>query len=165
MAGVAIVVVFLLVFGAVRAVVIVPKGSAYVIERLGRYRETLLAGFHMIMPLVDRIAFKHALATQTEELSDVCETKDRHRASITAALSFLVLDAQRASYGAADYLASLRQLVRTSQKRYVEGETWDSLREDRRSLEREVLRNVEAPAEAVGVKVLKYEVQDLQLHV
>jgi regulator of protease activity HflC (stomatin/prohibitin superfamily) len=162
MAGVAIV-VFLLVFGAMRAVVIVPNGSAYVIERLGRYRETLPAGFHLIMPIVDRIAFKHALARQTEELSDVYETKDRRRASLAAAFRFRVLDAQRASYGAADYLDSLRELVRTSQKRYVEGETWDSLREDSRSLEREVLRNVEAPAEAVGVIVLEYEVRDLQL--
>ena len=163
MAAVAIVVVFILVVGAVRAVVIVPNGSAYVIEHLGRYRATLTAGFHIIMPIVDRIAFKHALGTQTEELSDVCETKDQHRASITAAIRFLVLDAQRASYGAADYLNFLRELVRTSQKRYVEGETWDSLRENSRSLEREVLRSVEAPAEAIGVKVLEYKVRDLQL--
>ncbi len=164
MAGVAIVVVVLLVFGVVRAVVIVPNGSAYVIERLGRYRATLHAGFHIIMPIVERIAFKHALATQMEELSDIYETNDQHRVSLTAAFRFLVLDAQRASYGAADYLNFLRELVRTSQKRYVEGETWDSIREDRASLEREVLRKVEASAEAVGVKVLEYEVRDLQLH-
>lgn len=146
-----------------RAVVLVPADSAYVIERLGRYRKTLLGGLHMIIPIVDRIAFKHPLAVQTEELSDVYGMKDQRQASLEAAFRFRVLDAQRASYGASDYLEFLRQLVRTSQKRYVEGKTWDSLREDRRSLEREVLRNVEAHAETVGVTFLEYEVRDLQL--
>ena len=117
----------------------------------------------MIMPIMDRIAFKHTLASQTEGLSEVYETKDRHRATVTSAVQFRVLDPQRASYGAANYLDSLRQLVRTSQKRYVESQIWDSLREDRRSLEEDVVRNAEGPADAFGVRVLKCEVQDLQL--
>jgi regulator of protease activity HflC (stomatin/prohibitin superfamily) len=120
MAGAAIVVAFLLVYGILKAVVIVPNGSAYVVERLGRYRQTQFAGLHVIMPILDRIAFKHALAPQTEQLSDVCETKDRRPARLEATFRFQVLDAQRASYGAADYLDFLRTLVRTSQKRYVE---------------------------------------------
>lgn len=162
MAGAAIGVVLLLVFGAVSAIVIVPKDFAYVVERLGRYHETLSVGFHVIMPIADRIKFKHSLAAQTEELSDVCETKDQYRASLTGAFRFRVLDAQRASYGAARYVDFLRELVRTAQKRYVEAQTWDSLREDRRSLTREVLRYVQAPAETVGVIVLEYDLQNLE---
>jgi regulator of protease activity HflC (stomatin/prohibitin superfamily) len=162
--GAAIVVVlFLLVFGAVKAVVIVPNGSAYVIERVGRYRRTLPPGLNFIMPIVDRIAFKHVLMPQTEELSDVYETKDQHRATLAASFRFQVLDAHLASYAAADYLDLVRHLMRTSQKRYVETQTWDALREDTRSLEREVLNYVLAPAEAVGVRVLEYQVRDLQL--
>jgi regulator of protease activity HflC (stomatin/prohibitin superfamily) len=163
MVGVAIVVAFLLVYGALKAVVIVPNGSAYVIERLGRYRATLPPGFNIIMPILDHIAYKHALTQQTEELSDVYETKDRRRATLAAAFQFRVLDAQRASYGTADYRDSLRVLMRTSQKHYVAGQTWDSLRQDSRSLESEVLRNADALAETIGVKVLEYTVRDLQL--
>jgi len=163
MVGVAIVVAFLLVFAALKAVVIVPNGSAYVIERMGRYRATLPPGFNIIMPILDRIAYKHVLAQQTEELSDVYETKDRRRATLAAAFQFRVLDPQRASYGSADYRNFLRELVRTSQKRYVAGETWDALREDSRSLEREVLQSVDELTEAIGVKVLEYTVRGLQL--
>ena len=163
MSAVVIVVLFLVVIGAVRGVVIVPVGSAYIIERLGRYRGTLPPGFNLIIPMVDRVAFKHLLTTQSEELSDVYETKDRRRASVKSECRFRILDAQRASYGAADYLDFLRALVRTSQRRYIEGKTWDALREDTRSLEGEVMSNVDAPAEAVGVKVLEYHVRDLQV--
>ena len=160
---VAIVVVFLLVVGASLAVVIVPVDSVYVIERMGRYRKTLPVGFNVIMPIADRVAFKHTMALQTRELSDIYETKDQRRTSLASAFRFRVLNAQRASYGAADYLASLLETVRASQKRYIEGEAWDSLRENTRLLENEVLRNVDAFAETVGVKVLEYEVRDLHL--
>ena len=163
MTSVAIVVVFLLVVGAVKAVVIVPRDSVYVIERMGRYRTTLPVGFSLILPIADRIASKHTLALQTRELSEVYETKDKRRASLTSAYRFRVLDAQRASYGAADYLASVLEIVRASQKRYIEGEAWDALRENTRSLENEILRNAEEPTEAFGVRVLEYEVRDLHL--
>ena len=162
--GVAIIVcLFVIVFGAVKSVVIVPNGSAYIVERLGRYRRTLPPGLNFIVPIVDRVAFRHVLMPQTEELSDVYETKDRHRATLAASFRFQVLDAQRASYAAADYLDLVRHLMRTSQKRYVETQTWDALREDTRSLEREVLNYVLAPAEAVGVRVLEYQMRDLHL--
>ena len=64
---------------------------------------------------------------------------------------------------AADYLASVLEIVRASQKRYIEGEAWDALRENTRSLENEILRNAEEPTEAFGVRVLEYEVRDLHL--
>lgn len=160
-----VVVVLFLVFGVVRAVVIVPPGSAYVIERLGRYRGTLAAGFHMITPLVDRVAHRHSLALQTEELSDICTTKDHHRIRVAASFRFRVLDSQRAAYGSADYLQFIRELVRTVQNRFVDQVDWEFLRENSRSLEREVLHDLEAPAETVGVKVLGYEMRDLKLQV
>jgi regulator of protease activity HflC (stomatin/prohibitin superfamily) len=103
MIGVAVAVVLLLVFGAIRAVVVVPGSSAYITERLGRYRGTLPPGFHLIVPIVDRIAFKHLLTLQTGELTDVYETDDRRRATLATTFRFRVLDAQRASYGAADF--------------------------------------------------------------
>jgi regulator of protease activity HflC (stomatin/prohibitin superfamily) len=78
-------------------------------------------------------------------------------------VGFRVLDAQRASYGATNYLDYLRNAVQTSQKKYVEGQNWESLREDTRSAESEIWRNVDGLAEAIGVKVIEYKVQDLQL--
>jgi regulator of protease activity HflC (stomatin/prohibitin superfamily) len=160
--AVAIVVAIVVVYFFLKAKVIVPNDSAYVVERMGQYVQTLHPGFHVLMPLLDRVAFKHPLAMQTEEFSDAYETKDRRSATLKSSVRFRVLDAKRASYGAADYLDYLRTAVRTYQKKYVEGQNWESLREDTRSAESEILRNVDGLAEAVGVKVLEYEVKDLQ---
>jgi regulator of protease activity HflC (stomatin/prohibitin superfamily) len=159
---VGIVVVFVLVVLALRAVVIVPVGSTYVVERMGRYVGTLQPGFNVIMPILDRIAFKHPLAVQTQELSDHYETKDRRQVSLTSTFRYRVLDVQRASYGAADYLSSLRELMRTGQRRYIQDKTWDALREDTRSLEGDVMTYTDTAADALGVKVLEYQVKDLQ---
>jgi len=79
MAAVLIVVAFLIVFGVMRAVVIVPNSSAYIIERLGRYQRTLSPGFHIITPIMERIAVKHTLAGQTETMS--ATPKDRPKRS------------------------------------------------------------------------------------
>jgi regulator of protease activity HflC (stomatin/prohibitin superfamily) len=160
---IAIVIVFVIVIVFfLKAVVIVPNNSAYVVERIGRYVHTLHPGFHVLAPLLDRVAFKHTLAMQTEELSDVYETMDRRSATLKSSVRFRILDAQRASYGAADYRDYLRSAVQTFQKKYVEGQKWESLREDTRSAESEILRDVDGLAETVGVKVLEYEVKDLQ---
>jgi regulator of protease activity HflC (stomatin/prohibitin superfamily) len=163
MIGTLVVVAFLLIFAIAKAVVIVPDKYAYVVERMGRYDRTLSAGFHMITPIIDRIAFKHSLESQTEKLSDVYETKDGRKATVNSAFEFRVLDPQQASYGAANYLDSLRQLVRTSQTQYVASQSWDSLREDRTSFQDAIVRNAEAPAGTFGVRVLKHDVQEMEL--
>ncbi len=157
----AIAVVVLIFFLLRTAIVVVPNDQVYVTERMGQYCQTLHPGFHVIMPLLDKIRFKHPMMEQTGELSDVFETRDGQRASVTAAYRYRILDPQRASYGSVDYLSFLRELVRASQKRYVAGQTWDALRQDRRSLEAEVQRSVDEALEPIGVKLLGYEAKDL----
>jgi regulator of protease activity HflC (stomatin/prohibitin superfamily) len=155
----AVVILFLIIRFAI---VVVPNGQAYVTERMGQYSETLSPGFHVVMPLLDTVRFKHRMTEQTAELSDVFETRDRRRASLTSAYLYRILDPQRASYGSVDYTNFLREVVRTSQKRYVAGQTWDALRQDARSLEADVQRSVDEASEAIGVKLSGYEVKDLQ---
>ncbi len=159
---VAIAVVLVVFFFLRFAIVIVPNDQVFVTERLGRYSATLHSGLHMVLPLLDQIRARHPMTVQAQEISDVFETRDRQQASLTAAYRFRILDPQRASYGSADYTNFLRELVRASQRRYVAAQTWDALREDRRSLEAEVLRSVDEASEAIGVKLLEYEVKDLQ---
>jgi regulator of protease activity HflC (stomatin/prohibitin superfamily) len=158
--AIAVVVVALLVLRS--AIVIVPNDHAYITERMGVYSATLYPGLHFVMPLLDKVRFKHTVAEQSQEMSDVFETRDRQQVSLASAYRFRILDPQRASYGSADYTNFLREVVRTSQKRYVGGQTWDALRQDTRSLEAEVLRSVDEAAEPIGVKLFGYEVKDLQ---
>lgn len=160
--GFAIVLLFLAFVVVPALVVIVPPGSAYVVERLGRYRGTLDPGFNMIVPLVDRVAHRHSLAQQTEELSELCTTKDQKRILVAASFRFRVLDSQRAAYGSADYRQFIRENVRMLQNRSVGSVDWDFLRENSRWLESEVLKDLGAPAETVGVAVLEYEVRSLE---
>ena len=156
------IVAVILVFVALKAVVVVPKDTVFVTERMGQYAATLQPGFHFITPLVDTVRFKHPTTVQSQELSDVVETRDGRQATVASTYRFQILDAQRASYGAAEYASFLRDLVRVSQKRYAAGQTWDALREDTRSFEAEVQRAVDAGAEGVGLKLTEYAVKDIQ---
>jgi len=160
---VAIVLVLAVFFVLRFAIVMVPKDHVYVTERMGQYVATLNPGFHFVMPLMDTVRFKYPTTVQTHELSDVLETRDGQRATLTSAYRFRVVDPKRASYEAADYASSLRELVRGSQKRYVAGQTWDALRQDTRSFEAEVKRVVDEVSESIGLKVDDYTVKDLQL--
>jgi len=102
------------------------------------------------------------LGEQAQELSEIVETRDGKQASIASAYRFRIVDPQRASYGSVDYANFLKEVVRASQKRYVGGQTWDALRQDTRSLEADVQRNVDAASDPIGVKLSGYEVKDLQ---
>ena len=153
--------VFIMVF-ALKGVVVVPNDQAFIVERMGQYVATLHPGFHVLVPFVDAIRYKFSTAVQTQELSEVVETRDRHQASVASTYRFRILDPQRASYGASDYASFLQELVRTSQKRYVAGQTWDALRQDSRSFEAEVQRAVDEAAENVGLKLVEYSVKDMQ---
>jgi regulator of protease activity HflC (stomatin/prohibitin superfamily) len=159
-----VVVVFavVIVLFALKAAVVVPNGHAYVIERMGLYVATLDPGLHFIVPLLDTIRFKHPTTEQTAELSDVFETQDRKQARLSSAYRYRIVDPQRASYGSVDYTNFLREVIRTSEKKYVGGQTWDALRQDTRSLEADLQRNVDEASEPIGVKLLGYEVKDLQ---
>lgn len=161
MIGFLIFVVAVLAIIGFRSRVVVPPDSAYVVERLGRYRATLQPGTHFLAPFLDVIRFRHSLAERTEELAESYTTSDGQRIQMTSAFRSRVLDPRRASYETADYAQFVRELVRNAQKRLVEARTWQSLREERRSFQQEVLREVNAAAENAGVKVTEHEVRDL----
>lgn len=146
----------------IRGRVIVPPDSAYVVERFGVYRETLNPGIHFVTPIVERIAFRHSLAEQEETLSQTYTTLDRQPIQMTSAFRFRIVDPQRASYATVDPLHFVRELVRNAQRRLIEERAWDSLREERRSFQQDVLREVSAAAENAGVKVTEHEVRELK---
>ena len=87
-----------------RSIRVVPQQTAYVVERLGRYQDTLSAGIHVITPFIDRIAYKHTLKEQVIEIPEqVCITKDNVQVGIDGIVYLQVVDAKQASYGIANY--------------------------------------------------------------
>ena len=107
---VAVVIIILL-----KTAVVVPQQNGYVIERLGKYSKTLNAGFHILIPFLERIAYKHTLKEQAADIAEqVCITKDNVQVGVDGVLYMQVLDPSRASYGIGNYMFAISQLAQTT---------------------------------------------------
>ena len=105
-------VVFLSVVLHVR---VVPARRALVVERLGKYGRTLEAGFHVLLPYVDRVRYRHSLKEQAIDVPpQPCFTQDNVRITVDGVLYFRVIDPRRASYGILNYEYATIQLAQTT---------------------------------------------------
>ncbi len=143
---------------------IVPQRSAYVVERLGRYHSTLEAGFHLMIPFVDRVAYRHTLK---EEAIDVpkqpCVTKDNIQIHVDGVIYMQVIDARMASYGISDYRYAATQLAQTTLRSVIGKIELDKSFEERAVINEKVVEALTEASEPWGIKVLRYEVADIVL--
>ncbi|MGB2336892.1 MAG: SPFH domain-containing protein, partial [Alcanivorax sp.] len=155
--------VVVLLFMVIR---IVPQRQVYVVERLGKYQTSLDAGLHFLMPFIDRVAYKHS---QKEIVRDVprqsCITKDNIEVSIDGVMYLQVIDPKAASYGVDDYVMAAQQLAQTTLRSVIGKIDLDKTFEERGEINMEVVRAVDEAAQPWGVKVLRYEVADINLPV
>ncbi|RZV36279.1 MAG: paraslipin, partial [Chromatiales bacterium] len=106
---------FLAIIILVKTAIVVPQQNAYVVERLGKYAKTLNAGFHILFPFIDRVAYKHTLKEQAADIAEqVCITKDNVQVGVDGVLYMQVLDPGRASYGIGNYMFAISQLAQTT---------------------------------------------------
>ena len=76
---------FIVLVVIIKTAVIVPQKTAYIVERLGKYRCTLDAGFHILIPFLDSVAYKHTLKEQAIDVPpQECITKDSIAAGAAA---------------------------------------------------------------------------------
>lgn len=143
---------------------IVPQRSAYVVERLGKYVKTLEAGFHLLIPFVDRIAYRH---TMKEEAIDVdrqaCVTKDNIQVVVNGVIYLQVVDPKAASYGIADYRYAATQLAQTTLRSVIGKIDLDKTFEEREAINNHVVDALDEAARPWGVKVMRYEIADIEL--
>ena len=155
--------VVVLLFMVIR---IVPQRQVYVVERLGKYQTSLEAGLHFLMPFIDRVAYKHS---QKEIVRDVprqsCITKDNIEVSIDGVMYLQVIDPKSASYGVDDYVMAAQQLAQTTLRSVIGKIDLDKTFEERGEINMEVVKAVDEAAQPWGVKVLRYEVADINLPV
>ena len=160
-----IVVLTLAIFTAVliaRTATVVPQQSAYVIERLGKYHRTLQAGFHILIPFLDRIAYRHSLKERAIDIhKQVCITRDNVQVGVDGVLYLQVLDPQRASYGIADYEFAISQLAQTTLRSEIGKFDLDRTFEERTVVNLTVVEEVDKASDPWGVKVLRYEIKDI----
>jgi regulator of protease activity HflC (stomatin/prohibitin superfamily) len=155
-------IVLLVVVVLFKTAVIVPQQSAYVIERLGRYSRTLQAGFHILLPFLDSVAYKHTLKEQAVDISEqLCITRDNVQVGVDGVLYLQVLEPQQASYGITNYIFAISQLAQTTLRSEVGKIDLDRTFEERSSINRLIVNELDQASAPWGVKVLRYEIRNI----
>jgi regulator of protease activity HflC (stomatin/prohibitin superfamily) len=159
---VALVIALLILFIVFKTAIVVPQQSAYVVERLGRYHTTLNAGFHILVPFVDAIRYRHSLKEAAWDIAaQVCITRDNVQVGVDGVLYLKVLNPERASYGISDYLFAITQLAQTTLRSEVGKIDLDRTFEERTAINAAVVGELDKASEAWGVKVLRYEIKNI----
>ena len=154
-------VVFLSVVLHVR---VVPARRALVVERLGKYRRTLEAGFHVLLPYVDRVRYRHSLKEQAIDVPpQPCFTQDNVKITVDGVLYFRVIDPRRASYGILNYEYATIQLAQTTMRSVIGKLELDRTFEERDQINGAVVQVLDEASDPWGVKVTRYEIQNIQL--
>ena len=159
---VVIVVAILVVIVLARTATVVPQQSGYVVEYLGRYNRTLQAGFHILFPFVERIAYKHNLKEQAIDIPEqICITKDNVQVGVDGVLYLQVLDASRASYGITNYNFAITQLAQTTLRSEIGKIELDRTFEERATINANVVSELDKASAPWGIKVLRYEIKNI----
>jgi regulator of protease activity HflC (stomatin/prohibitin superfamily) len=145
-----------------KTAVVVPQQNAYIVERVGRYAGTLQAGFHILIPFVDVIRYRHTLKEQSLDIpAQICITRDNVQVQVDGVLYLKVLNPERASYGISDYLFAITQLCQTTLRSEVGKIDLDKTFEERTSINTSVVSELDKASEPWGVKVLRYEIRNI----
>jgi regulator of protease activity HflC (stomatin/prohibitin superfamily) len=159
---VALVVLAVAITFVVKAVRIVPQQHAWVVERLGKFHATLSPGLNIVIPFIDRVAYKHSLKeVPLDTPSQVCITRDNTQLAVDGVLFFQVTDPQRASYGSSNYIVAITQLAQTTLRSVIGRLELDKTFEEREFINHSVVSAIDEAAMNWGVKVLRYEIKDL----
>jgi len=145
-----------------KTTVVVPQQNAYVIERLGKFSRTLRAGFHILIPFIERVAYKHTLKEQATDIAEqICITKDNVQVGVDGVLYLQVLDAGRASYGIGNYMFAISQLAQTTLRSEIGKIVLDRTFEERGTINANVVNELDKASDPWGVKVLRYEIKNI----
>jgi regulator of protease activity HflC (stomatin/prohibitin superfamily) len=165
MTGALIVVLVLAVLVVVvisRTAIVVPQQTAFVVERLGKYYSTLGAGFHILVPFVDVIRYRHSLKETAVDIPEqICITKDNVQVHVDGLLYLQVLNPERASYGVLDYLFAITQLAQTALRSEMGKIELDRTFLERTYINVQVVNELDKASEPWGIKVLRYEIKNI----
>ena len=154
----------IVVISILRSIRIVPARTALVVERLGKYAKTLGAGFHLLVPFIDRVRYKHNLKEQAVDVpSQPCITEDNVKVDVDGVLYFQVVDPRAASYGIRDYETATIALAQTTMRSVIGQLELDRTFEERERINSEIVKVVDEASDPWGVKVTRYEVQNIKV--
>jgi len=141
---------------------VVPQKSAYIVERLGKYAKTLDAGFHVLIPFLDRVAYRHSLKEMAVDVeSQTCITKDNIAVEVDGVLYLQVIDPVKASYGIMDFLYAASQLAQTTMRSEIGKLELDRTFEERENINAAIIHAVDKASDPWGVKITRYEIKNI----
>jgi regulator of protease activity HflC (stomatin/prohibitin superfamily) len=159
---VAITIAVIVIILLAKTAVIVPQQSAFVVESLGKYSRTLRAGFHILIPFVEKAAYRHSLKELAIDIAEqVCITKDNVQVGVDGVLYMQVLDPERASYGITDYVFAISQLAQTTLRSEIGKIDLDRTFEERGAINANIVAELDKASNPWGVKVLRYEIRNI----
>ncbi len=159
---IALVVFVVAIVFVARTFKIVPQQHAWVVERLGKYDRALTPGLKLVIPFIERVAYRHSLKEVPLDVpSQVCITRDNTQLQVDGILYFQVTDPMRASYGSSDYIVAITQLAQTTLRSVIGKMELDKTFEERDLINASVVSALDEAALNWGVKVLRYEIKDL----
>ncbi len=146
-----------------KTAVVVPQQNAFVVEYLGKYKRTLRAGFHILVPFVERVAYKHSLKEHAFDIDEqICITRDNVQVGVDGVIYMQVLDPQRASYGIGDFRFAISQLAQTTLRSEIGQIDLDRTFLERASINSNVVMELDKASDPWGVKVLRYEIKNIR---
>jgi len=155
-------VVFFVFIIIVKATRVVPQKTVFIIERLGKYNATLEAGFHILVPFLDRVAYRHSLKERAVDVPpQTCITKDNIQVEVDGILYFQIIDPVKASYGINEYAFASTQLAQTTMRSEIGKIELDKTFEEREKVNHEIVNAVDKAALPWGLKVTRYEIKNI----
>jgi regulator of protease activity HflC (stomatin/prohibitin superfamily) len=156
-------IVILLVIIVIKTARIVPQKSAFIVERLGKYAKTLEAGFHILFPFIERVAYKHSLKEVAVDVpSQSCITRDNIAVEVDGVLYLQVMDPAKASYGIDNYMFASTQLAQTTMRSEIGKLELDRTFEEREAINGAIIAAVDKASDPWGVKITRYEIKNIE---
>ncbi|MFZ9755564.1 MAG: SPFH domain-containing protein [Bacteroidia bacterium] len=141
---------------------VVPQQSAYVIERLGKFHSTLTPGLNIIIPFIDKVAYRFSLKEMAQDIPEqICITADNVQVGVDGVVFLQVMDAQKAAYGIGNYMFAVSQLAQTTMRSEIGKIDLDKCFEERTNINMAVVSAIDEAAQGWGVKVLRYEIKNI----
>lgn len=155
-------IVILTIMVLIKTFVIVPQEHAWVVENLGKYRKTLGPGLHIVIPIIQRVAYKHTLKEEVIDVPpQICITKDNVQLKIDGILYLKVMDPNKASYGIDNYRFATAQLAQTTLRSEIGKISLDKTFSEREDINAAVVKSVDVASDPWGIKVTRYEIKDI----
>ncbi len=153
---------FLVLLTISKSSYIVPQRSIFIVERLGKYHSQLQAGFHIIIPFIDRIAYRHSLKEMVIDVpKQVCITRDNISVEVDGILYIRVVDPQKASYGINNYMFATTQIAQTTMRSVIGKLHLDETFEERELINAKIVEAADKASDPWGIKVTRYEIRDI----